>query len=293
MHFLTLAILGLLKKISFYPLLQSDYPGGTYFSMNFDYRLSNNHRCLWHAQCSSGYCKNGGCHDPEKTHDPCRPELKNCPNSLLQCSESSRTCVPLGYKPFKTCITVSDCKFNESCIKGTCRANIPIGDKCETINPDLCVMGSKCTVALSNTESTKCYKLCNSQIACPSGYKCTENIWNADPICIEDQPTVKAYSVNSNEIVQAIVIVLAVIIVFLGIIYSWIRFTRSGRDPRLKRSSKKKKKRVRLNYEGNGLATITVIPSNCQSPLPVAASQLFNVPINEPPPAYSEVINIQ
>jgi hypothetical protein len=272
-------------------------PTGTINFMNFDYRLANNHRCIWSGQCYSGYCKKGGCHDPENIHDPCRPEIRNCPKHL-KCSKSSRTCVPAGYKSSKVCITASDCKYNESCLKGTCHTNIPIGDKCFSVRPDLCAMGSKCTVALSNSEPTKCYQLCNSQVSCHSGYKCIQNIWNSDSICIQDQDqpsVVKTYSVNSNEAVKAIIVVLAVIIVLLGIIYGWIRITRSGPDPRLKRSSdkKKKKKRVRLNYEGNGLATITVIPSNCQSPLPVAASQLFNVPINEPPPAYSEAINIR
>jgi len=262
--------------------------------MNFDYRLSNNRRCLWNGQCSSGYCNSGRCIDPEKKHDPCRPDIRNCPKSL-QCSESSRTCVHNGYKPSQVCITASDCKFNQFCIKGSCQANFMIGNKCETIKPDLCIEGSKCTVSLSNSEPTKCYELCNNQVPCPFGYKCIQNIWNADPICVPIQnQQIKTYSVNSDETVQAVVIVVAVIIVFLGIIYGWIRLTRSGRDPRLFSSTgKKKKKKVRLSYEGNGLATITVIPSNCQSPLPVAASQLFYVSMNEAPPAYSEVINIR
>lgn len=264
-----------------------------------EFRLANNRRCLRNTQCSSGYCRNGVCSDPEKRHDPCRPQIGNCPRPL-QCSWNSRTCVPIGYKPLPVCITASDCKYTQTCIKGNCKANIPLGNKCESVKPDLCVMGSKCTVMLSNSEIAKCHELCNNQVSCPNGYKCTENIWNADSICIPIQnnhavaTNTNKFNLRSDGTVEAVVIVLAVIIVILGIIYGWIRLTRSGRDPRLLNSSgKKKKKKLRLNYEGNGLATITVIPSNCQSPQPVSASQLFNAPINEPPPAYSEIINIR
>lgn len=243
--------------------------------------------CLSNDHCVSGYCRKGTCQNPEKKHDPCLPSTDNCPKNLW-CSDKSRTCVPVGYKPLQNCITASDCKFNEYCLKGECKANIAIGKICEVIRPDLCAMGSKCTVSLSSKEATKCYELCSDQISCPSGFKCTENIWNADPICIPNKFKLP------DETVQAVIIVLAVVIFLLGIIYGWVRITKSGRDPRLLSSSgKKKKKKYRLNYEGNGLATITVIPSNCQSPQPVAASQLFNSPVDDAPPAYSEVINIR
>lgn len=265
--------------------------------MGLSNKFVNYHHCLRNDQCRSGYCRRGKCNYPEKQHDPCEPPLQNCPDSL-HCSDRSRTCVPPGYKPFSTCFTASDCKYNELCVEEKCLASVPIGKACEAINPDLCVMGSKCTVSFSKLETARCHELCSDKVPCPKGYRCTKNIWNSDPICvpIKDRPTPapSVFFLSSDEVFQVVIIVLCVIIILLGVVYGWIRLTRSGPDPRLLSSSgRRKRKRLRLNYDGNGLATITVIPSNCQSPQPVAASQLFNTPVNGDPPAYSEVINMR
>jgi hypothetical protein len=82
---------------------------------------------------------------------------------------------------------------------------------------------------------------------------------------------------------------LALFIVLFGLIYAWIQVTRTAApDPKIK------KKRVRLQYEGNGLASITVLPSHDASPAPVAAAQLFNDNSNimQAPPPYSVAIKL-
>ncbi len=258
-----------------------------------------NSACFRNEQCHTGFCKNGACRNPEIQNDSCDPEVENCPKPF-KCSKFSRTCVPFEYQKWIPCRSQSDCKFGDYCIEGKCKASRPIGSSCSSISPDLCKMGSKCT-SLSQAESTKCYELCSKKVPCPSGYSCTENLWNVDPICVPKQQQEGQLEWNleeylDGEIIAAVLVILAFLVILLGAVYGWIKLTHSGKDPRLiikKRKQKQKKKKVRLNYDGNGMATVTLIPSNCQSPNPVAASHLFDQNIIDPPPPYSEVINIQ
>lgn len=253
--------------------------------------------CFSNKQCTTGFCKNGQCRDPTKQNDACEPSLNNCPRTL-QCSEYSHTCIPLKYQKWIPCRSQSDCKFGNYCIDGECIASIPIGRPCDSIAPDLCVMEAKCT-SIDSQEATKCHELCSEAIPCPTGYNCIKNLWNEDAICVpQSNPKTdwKMEDLVDEEVIVAFLITLALLVILLGAIYGWIRLTRSGKDPRLLSKKKlKKKKRLRLNYDGNGLATITLIPSNCQSPNPItAASQLFPSSRNDDaPPPYSEVVIIQ
>ena len=267
------------------------------------YNLGNNFECLRNDQCWSGYCKGRRCANPQRLHDPCRTAARNCPGSL-KCSNFSRTCVSEHFRPSRAfCRTTSDCRFNEFCLNDTCKASRPIGSNCDSVSPDFCAMGSKCTVSKSISEPTKCYELCSINVACPEGFQCIKNVWNADSICIRRSST-KIRILSKSGVVELVyggLLIVVAVIIFLCMIYGWIRFTNSREDdPRLINSitGKKKKKKLRLFHNGNGLATITVIPSNCQSPQPVAASQLFvnlynsnNYP--DAPPEYSEAITIQ
>lgn len=82
--------------------------------------------------------------------------------------------------------------------------------------------------------------------------------------------------------------ILFIAMIMFGLAYAWIKLTKSEKDPRLKN-----KKRLRLQYEGNGLASITFVASPDQSPAPVAASRLFNSTTNTPsapPPSYNEAV---
>lgn len=272
--------------------------------------------CFKNGHCSSGFCRKEICSEPTKKHDPCSFSINNCPSGLF-CSKKSRTCIPLNYQVSEFCKGSSDCSFDEYCITGRCLKALSVGKRCKIMRPDLCEMGSECAVVSSL--SSKCYELCSSKVPCSSGYKCVKtNNHSINSICIPKSTHSSTSSssssnqyttIKSEEIVQAILIVLAVLTIILAGLYGWIRLTRSGLDPRLLNlKDKKKRKRLRLNLEGNGLATITLVPSNCQSPQPVAASQLFSPnDINnnnnnnddndnytsEAPPAYSEIINIR
>lgn len=262
--------------------------------------MKNNSACFKHSQCSSGFCRKALCSDPTTKHDPCNPLPDNCPRNL-QCSKRSRTCVPFDYEAKEPCRGSSDCSYNEYCIKGRCIRSLSPGNTCKGVDPDLCAVGSKCMVYPSFKDAKKCYELCSSKVPCRPGYDCLINTFSSNSVCVAKafSPSSKTNTINPDEIVQAILIVLTVLILILGGLYGWIRLTRSGKDPRLLSSKdKKKRKRLRLNIEGNGLATITLVPSTCQSPQPVAASQLFspiatNNYMDGAPPAYSEIINIR
>lgn len=267
------------------------------------HQFTKNSACFRNDQCSSGYCKLLRCADPRSLHDPCRASLRNCPGTL-KCSEFSRTCVSQSFSPSRaSCHSVSDCRFNELCLNGICKPSRSIGSSCESVSPDLCSMGSKCTVSNSISELTKCHELCSGNVSCPQGYQCTINVWNSDAICIRRSFTNMRQSSQSDfhELFYGVLLILTAILILLGLIYGWIRFTSSREDdPRLINSTtgKKKKKKLKLCYNGNGLATITVMPSNCQSPQPVAASQLFVNPYNtysypDAPPEYFEAITIR
>lgn len=266
-----------------------------------EYRSAVNAECFRNDQCWSGYCKNGRCANPEKLHDPCRLAVRNCPGSLT-CSAFSRTCVTQSFTPSRsTCHSASDCRYNERCLNGRCERSRPIGASCNSVNPDLCAMGSKCTVSKSFSEPTKCYELCSRRIECPEGYQCVRNVINVDAICVPKPPSnntrQQLTKAQIDELVYGGLMIITAIFILLFLIYGWIRLTNRADDD----SRKKKKKKVKLCHDGNGLATITVIPSNCQSPQPVAASQLFvanSYPYNsnvypDAPPEYSEVITIR
>lgn len=287
-------------------------PGSTIplMTVNSDHQFGKNWACFRNDQCSSGFCKRGQCADPHSLHDPCRAILRNCPGTL-RCSEFSRTCVSEHFSPSRasssSCRTVSDCRFNELCLDGTCKPSRSIGSSCESVSPDLCAMGSKCTVSKSISEHTKCHELCSGTVACPQGFQCTTNLWNSDAVCVRTlSPNIQQSSrsqAHFHEIIYGLLLILTALLIFLGLIYGWIKFTsRQEDDPRLMNSAtgKKKKKKFKLCHDGNGLATITAIPSNCQSPQPqpVAAAQLFVNPYNtniysDAPPEYSEAITIR
>lgn len=273
------------------------------------YKFGKNFECFRNDQCWSGFCSNHKCSDPQGVYDSCRPGAKNCPIGL-KCSEYSRTCVSKSYFKSSTgkCFGISDCRFDEYCRAGQCIPNRPIGSTCSSVTSDLCAMGSKCTVAYSISETTKCYELCSKEVDCPHGYKCIKNVFNPDSICVpkvtaKKSPQVQEFDID--EIFYGGVLIITGIMLLLLLIYGWIKFTNRGNDndPRFTNpsSGKKRKKKLRLNYTGNGLATITVIPSNCQSPRPVAASDLFtptnpyniNITYPDAPPKYSEVVLIQ
>ena len=128
------------------------------------YLFGRNFECFRNDQCRSGYCKEGRCDDPQRLHDPCRPAGRNCPGAL-KCSEFSRTCVTDYFNPSRgACHSASDCRFNERCLNGTCKATRSIRSSCESVIPDLCAMGSKCTVSKSISESPKCYELCSRNV---------------------------------------------------------------------------------------------------------------------------------
>jgi hypothetical protein len=264
-----------------------------------NYKLPKYSACFRNEQCWSGFCSlRNRCKEPEKIHDPCRPLIENCPGNLV-CSEWSRTCVPVDYhsKANSFCKFSSDCKHTEICWRGSCRKALQIGFECQK-QTELCVQGSKCTQILSSSNS-KCLQLCSAESKCPYGFECKPDTFDPSvSVCIGriiDHNTHEgSNSHRSQDLIEATLLVAFVLVLLLAILYGWIRFTKSGIDPRFlhnSKSKKKKKKKLRLNYDSNGLATITVIPSNCQSPLPVAAADLFSgAPCD--PPAYAEVISI-
>lgn len=258
-----------------------------------NYRLSNNAYCFRNNQCWSGYCDKGRCGIAQEEHDPCRPIIENCPGTL-QCSTFSNTCISHSYQKQLPCKYGSDCSFSATCIRGKCVENIPPGQPCVSLRPDLCADGSKCTRLDSTAGNLRCYELCSDRVPCPKGYECIENVWNPDPICRPIKSSNRSTQSHSTETLNIVLVIIFILIILLGGLYGWIQLTRSKKDPRL---VKRKKKKLILNYEGNGLATLTIVPSNSQlsqQQQPVAASQIFlnNSNPTEPPPAYSEIINI-
>lgn len=268
--------------------------------MSAEFTNTSGTNCFRNNQCISGYCKSGRCANPSSSHHPCNPFAQNCPDSL-KCSNFSRTCVPSNYFQKYPCKSSSDCTFNQRCgSDGNCKAMRQKGTTCNIEEEQICEMGSLCALVDDDSQSSKCYEKCSFTIPCSPGYKCKKFPQTEDSICIPRRRSSNRNSTSSNdnislsqrEIFQALVIVILAIIILLGLLSLWIRFTRGEKDPRLwNDSGKKKKKKLRLNIEANGLATITVIPSNPQSPQPVAASQLFSS--SDAPPAYSEVIQIR
>lgn len=258
------------------------------------YRLTNNAHCLRNNQCWSGYCNKGRCGLAEVEHDPCRPLIENCPGTL-QCSTFSHTCISASYQKQLPCKYGSDCSFSATCLGGKCVENIPPGQSCVSVKPDLCAAGSKCTSLDGNDSSNlRCYEFCSNKVPCPKGYECIENVWNPDPICKPIKSSNQFSQYRSSETLHVVLVIIFILIILLGGLYGWIQLTRSKKDPRL---TKRKKKKLILNYEGNGLATLSIVPSKSQvlqQQQPVAASQIFLNSFNptEPPPAYSEIINI-
>lgn len=247
--------------------------------------FSNGHECFKHAHCQSGFCLAGRCLSPTKIHDHCSTQLRNCPSGLY-CSSLSRTCIPHDYKRKHSCVYESDCLDSEICVSGFCRNLKRVGAPCSTLLPDYCEMGSKCVTSGVKGSQTRCHEQCSSSIPCSKGFTCTKvNYWH---LCLP-----ASGSLADSELWQALqvsAIVLGSFILVFGLLYAWIKVTRAQdrKDPRLKR------KRVRLQYEGNGLASITVVPSHDQSPEPVAAAHLFNdnSAVTQPPPPYSEAIKM-
>ena len=268
-------------------------------------KFENHLACFRNDQCRSGFCRKGRCSDPLKTNDPCLPVLENCPKSskleLMHCSVFSHTCVPFNYTKSIPCRSQSDCRPTEFCIKGTCTPSLSIGSACDIVKAkNFCAQGSKCTSSTSEPNQTKCHELCNEAVPCSSGFSCKSSI------CVRNQSNhlINFDDLYDEEVIVGLVIILAFLIILLAGIYGWIRLTRSGKDPRLdmtksKQKKKKNKRKLRLNYDGNGLATVTLIPSNCHSPQPISASQLFNqspesfIQLGTDPPPYCEVVNIQ
>lgn len=243
------------------------------------YELESGKYCLRDNQCHSGFCYGGKCLDPKMEHQPCRPEADLCPYSLT-CSTYSRTCVSSHHWIRNPCKSGGDCSHSEACERGICIKLKKAGEEC--ILRDRCEMGYNCKAINNNRPSSlKCLELCNKKVPCSKGYTCSPEYF-----CI---PTANdtANPLQFLDNLKIITVGVLVLIGLLGIIYGWIRLTKTTQDPRLK-----KKKKLRLNYEGNGLATITVIPSQSQSP--VVASQLF---INNTttdngnlPPSYDEIV---
>lgn len=241
--------------------------------------------CFRNAQCYSGWCNEGFCARPVNTHHPCNSHRDNCPYNLY-CSSFSHTCVTADYVAKSKCSCASDCKYNENCIKGKCKKTKAIGSKCSLYGSDNCETGSMCTFIKSDErDKPKCFELCSANVPCPTGYACVKLKDQSQPLCVPKNAFLMDDMMRYARITGTIMFIA---MIMFGLAYAWIKLTKSKKDPRLKN-----KKRLRLQYEGNGLASITFVASPDQSPAPVAASQLFNSSANTPsvpPPSYDEAV---
>lgn len=235
--------------------------------------------CLRNGHCRSGFCRQGLCTSPRKEHDPCSDTHENCPSRLV-CSPFSRTCVSPHHVTMEPCNGVSDCAWDERCRQGRCVAVHKIGERCESVLPDPCETGSKCIRLDAQTGSKHCYALCSEQVSCPDTFMCVQPPSSLRRVCVPRRqfqfttpPPLQTETRRSPSTgdMQVAAFILLFLVVMLVAIWGWVRMTRTRRDPALK------KKRLRLNYEGNGLASITVVPSQPQSPPPVPAVHLFPV----------------
>jgi hypothetical protein len=153
----------------------------------------------------------------------------------------------------------------------------------------------------SNSMRFRCYELCSEAIPCPNDYRCAAT----EPLDPENYSTSKAVTsslslpqvlhvcvpktvnshVHSTSFKQdshaAFWILVAVVFCAIALL-AWIRLTRTTAA-----NATDKKQKIRLNYEGNGMATITMVPdfsanSNLQPPL---AQSLFP----QQPPKYEDI----
>ncbi len=244
--------------------------------------FANGHKCFKNEHCLSGFCLAGYCKNPSKFHDPCHELDSKCPSGS-RCSTLSHTCVPFNYKRKIKCSVQSDCLFTEVCVHGACKKTSKAGRSCSQFLPDYCEMGSKCAVPSLGERKARCYEQCSTSIPCTFGYSCSPT----EGLCFPSSNLAADDDIWLS--LQFAAAIFAVLIVWFGIIYAWIRFTRSTPP-----DARTKKKRVRLQYEGNGLASITMVPSHDPLTCPVAAAQLFNdnSGITQAPPPYSVAIKL-
>lgn len=126
-------------------------------------------RCIANSSCSSGFCKEGYCTDPD-LDEPCSGN--NSCRGALECSRQTRHCVHnAADRPNKPCMSQSDCTQDQYCHPNGCRHRGNLNDGCDSDR--LCKDGLLC---MEEHGRRACVKRCHineNPFRCPSGYMCS------------------------------------------------------------------------------------------------------------------------
>lgn len=122
--------------------------------------------CIYHAECASGFCKDGVCQESLDINSPCKSSAY-CPSNTV-CNEHTARCWYENKKK-EVCASNFDCPLTKYCKGGSCIDRVLPGGNC--VSPAApCLPGYDCIG--SNCEKNCIEGSSDPSHGCPKGSKC-------------------------------------------------------------------------------------------------------------------------